>query len=101
MSKILKELKKKDGEVAIIELNNSEFYLEEHNFSIHKILSVQQQGGLSAVINFGNTFNVDYAKSIGVNVEDILFSKAEDIHDAIKISEGLIMCGAVDMVILN
>ncbi|HDM32124.1 MAG TPA: recombinase RecA, partial [bacterium] len=67
-----------------------------------KIISnVQKRGGIAAFIDAEHSFDPEWAKKIGVKVEDLLISQPESAEEALKIIETLVRSGQVDVIVLD
>lgn len=61
----------------------------------------QKEGGRVAVIDVENALDLNYAKTLGVNVKDLIFSQPNSGEEALDICEILIKSGEVNLVILD
>ena len=61
---------------------------------------VQKQGGLVAIEDMEYSFDLDYAKSMGLNSDEIIFSQPESGENALSIAETFANDG-VDLVIID
>jgi len=69
--------------------------------ALHVAASAQKGGGMVAFIDAEHALNINYAKKIGVNVDDLLVSQPDTGEQALDIAEILIRSGAVDLVIVD
>ncbi len=67
----------------------------------HLIAEAQRLGGMAAFIDTEHSMDPSYAKSIGVNVDDLLVSQPDYGEQALEISEMLIRSGALDIVAID
>lgn len=68
---------------------------------LHIAAQAQRQGGVVAFIDAEHAFDPNYAKNIGVNLEDLLISQPDYGEQALEILETLVRSGAVDLVIVD
>jgi len=67
----------------------------------HVIAEAQKNGGLAALIDAEHAFDPDYAKIIGVNLDDLLISQPDTGEQALEIAETLVRSNAVDVVAID
>lgn len=65
------------------------------------IKSVQESGGKGAYIDAEHGLDLDYAKKIGVNTEELLLSQPDYGEQALSIAQALIESGEVDVIIID
>lgn len=61
----------------------------------------QKEGGRVAVIDVENALDLNYARTLGVDVKDLIFSQPNSGEEALDICEILIKSGEVNLVILD
>ncbi len=69
--------------------------------ALHIAACAQKAGGMVAFIDAEHALNVNYAKKIGVNVDDLLVSQPDTGEQALEIAEILIRSGAIDLVVID
>lgn len=69
--------------------------------ALHAVAKVQQQGGLAAFVDAEHALDPEYAKRIGVNLDDLLVSQPDTGEQALEITETLVRSSAVDVVIVD
>lgn len=69
--------------------------------ALHVAACAQKAGGMVAFIDAEHALNLNYAKKIGVNVDDLLVSQPDTGEQALDIAEILIRSGAIDLVIID
>ena len=62
---------------------------------------VQKTGGVAAFIDAEHAFDAAYAKTIGVNLDDLLISQPDTGEQALEIAETLVRSNAVDLVVID
>lgn len=69
--------------------------------TLHMIAEVQKRGGMAAFIDAEHALDPDYAKRIGVNLEDLLISQPDSGEQALDITETLVRSNALDLIIVD
>jgi recombination protein RecA len=69
--------------------------------SLHIISSAQKEGKIGAFIDVENALDPQYAKRIGVNIEDLLISQPDSGEQALQIVETLVRSEEVDVVVID
>ena len=69
--------------------------------SLHSIAQVQRAGGRAAFIDAEHALDVNYAKKIGVNIDELLVSQPDSGEQALEIAETLVRSGAIDIVVID
>ena len=69
--------------------------------SLHMVAEVQKRGGVAGFIDAEHALDPIYAKSIGVNVDDLFVSQPDSGEQALEICEMMVRSGAVDIVIVD
>jgi recombination protein RecA len=69
--------------------------------ALHIVAEAQKLGGIAAFIDVEHALDTTYARSIGVNLENVLISQPDSGEQALEIVETLIRSGAIDVVIID
>lgn len=69
--------------------------------TLHMIAEVQKQGGLAAFIDAEHALDPEFAKHLGVKVEDLLVSQPDSGEQALDIAETLVRSNAVDLIVID
>lgn len=69
--------------------------------ALHIIAEAQKMGGVGAFIDAEHALDPDYAKKIGVNVDDLLISQPDSGEQALQIVETLVRSGEVDVIVID
>lgn len=67
----------------------------------HVIAEVQKLGGIAAFVDAEHALDPEYAKKIGVDVDNLLISQPDTGEQALEILETLVRSNAVDVVVLD
>ena len=68
---------------------------------LHIIAEAQKKGGRTAFIDTEHALDPEYAKKIGVKMEDLLISQPDSGEQALDIVEALVRSGSVDLIIID
>ena len=69
--------------------------------ALHVVAEAQRKGGTCAFIDAEHAMDPDYAKRIGVKVNDLLISQPDSGEQALQIVETLVKTGDVDVVVVD
>ena len=69
--------------------------------ALHAIAQVQKKGGLAAFIDAEHALDPEYAKKLGVKVNDLLISQPDTGEQALEILESLVKSGVIDLAIVD
>lgn len=69
--------------------------------TLHAIAECQKTGGIAAFIDAEHAFDRYYAKSLGVEIDDLIISQPDHGEQALEIADNLIRSGAVDIVVVD
>lgn len=67
----------------------------------HIIANAQKRGGLAAFIDAEHALDPQYARKIGVNLDDLLVSQPDSGEEALNIAETLVRSNALDVVVID
>jgi recombination protein RecA len=68
---------------------------------LHVIAEAQKKGGVGAFVDAEHALDPEYAKRIGVNVEELLISQPESGEEALEIVKTLVESGEVDVIVVD
>jgi recombination protein RecA len=69
--------------------------------ALHAISEAQRIGGAAAFIDAEHALDVNYARKLGVQIEDLLISQPDTGEQALEITEALVRSGGVDVVVID
>jgi recombination protein RecA len=69
--------------------------------TLHMIAEAQKRGGVAAFIDAEHALDPDYAKRIGVSLEDLLISQPDSGEQALDITETLVRSNALDLIVVD
>ncbi|MCA9364368.1 MAG: recombinase RecA [Candidatus Moranbacteria bacterium] len=69
--------------------------------ALHIIANAQKAGGSAAFVDAEHAMDPDYAKKIGVKIDDLLISQPDAGEQALEIVETLVRSQAVDVVVVD
>src|SRR5690554_5833066 len=68
---------------------------------LHVIANAQKTGGVAAFIDAEHALDIEYARKLGVDIENLLVSQPDTGEQALEIAELLIRSNAVDVVVVD
>src|SRR6056300_596698 len=69
--------------------------------TLHAIAEMQKLGGTAAFIDAEHALDPQYAKRLGVNIEELLISQPDTGEQALEICDMLVRSGGVDIVVVD
>ena len=69
--------------------------------SLHILAEAQKSGGIVAFIDAEHALDPEYAKKIGVNVDDLILSQPDSGEQALEILETLVRSNALDVIVVD
>ncbi len=69
--------------------------------ALHMLSEAQKKGGICAFVDAEYALDPDYAKRIGVNIDELLISQPDSGEQALQIVESLVRSGEVDMIVVD
>ena len=67
----------------------------------HIVAECQQRGGIAAFVDAEHALDPEYARNLGVNIDELLISQPDTGEQALDIAEELVRSGAVDVVVVD
>ncbi len=68
---------------------------------LHIIAEVQKMKGVAALIDAEHAFDSEYAKNIGVDLDNLLISQPDTGEQALEIAETLVRSNGVDVIVID
>jgi len=69
--------------------------------ALHVVAEAQKRGGQAAFVDAEHALDPEYAKKIGVRIDDLLISQPDHGEQALGIVETLIRSGAMDVIVVD
>lgn len=69
--------------------------------ALHAIAEAQKLGGQAAFIDAEHALDPNYARALGVNIDELLLSQPDTGEQALEIAEALVRSGAIDIVVVD
>ncbi|MCW1888510.1 MAG: recombinase RecA [Candidatus Moranbacteria bacterium] len=69
--------------------------------TLHIVANAQKAGGLAAFVDAEHALDPEYAKRIGVNINDLLISQPDTGEQALDIVETLVRSNMVDVIVVD
>ncbi len=68
---------------------------------LHLVANVQKTGGVAAYVDAEHALDIEYARKLGVDIENLLVSQPDTGEQALEIVEILVRSGAVDLIVID
>ena len=69
--------------------------------ALHMIAEVQKRGGIAGFIDAEHALDPAYAKTIGVNIDELYISQPDSGDQALEITETMVRSGAMDIIVVD
>ena len=69
--------------------------------ALHAIAEAQKVGGTAAFIDAEHAMDAEYARKLGVDIDELLVSQPDSGEQALEIAEVLVRSGAVDILVID
>ena len=69
--------------------------------TLHVVAEAQKKGGVCAFVDAEHALDPQYAKKLGVNLDDLLISQPDTGEQALEIVDTLVRSGAVSLVVVD
>lgn len=69
--------------------------------AMHICAEIQKQGGIAAFIDAEHALDPEYAKKLGVNIDELLVSQPDTGEQALEIVDQLVRSSAVDLIVVD
>ncbi len=69
--------------------------------ALHIIAEVQKTGGIAAFVDAEHAMDPDYARKIGVNIDELFISQPDNGEQALEIVETLVRSNAMDVIVID
>ena len=68
---------------------------------LHIIAEAQKNGGIAAIIDAEHAFDINYAKRLGVDTENLILAQPDFGEQALEILDSLIRSNAIDVIVID
>src|SRR5699024_12554121 len=69
--------------------------------ALHAIAEEQKKGGQAAFIDAEHALDPNYARALGVHIDELLLSQPDTGEQALDIAEAVVRGGAIDMLVID
>lgn len=69
--------------------------------ALHIIAEAQKKGGVCAFVDAEHALDPDYAKKLGVKINDLLISQPDTGEQALEITESLVRSSGIDVIVID
>ena len=69
--------------------------------ALHIVAESQKSGGYAAFIDAEHAMDPEYAKNLGINLDELLVSQPDSGEQSLEIAETLVRSGALDIIVID
>lgn len=69
--------------------------------ALHVVAEAQKKGGIAVFIDAEHALDIQYAKKLGVKIDELLLSQPDTGEQALEITEHLVRSGGVDVIVID
>ncbi|KKS47276.1 MAG: Protein RecA, partial [Candidatus Nomurabacteria bacterium GW2011_GWC2_42_20] len=69
--------------------------------TLHVVAEAQKMGGICAFVDAEHAMDPEYAKKLGVNIDELLISQPDTGEQALEIVESLVRSGKIDVIVVD
>jgi recombination protein RecA len=69
--------------------------------ALHVVAEAQKKGGIAVFIDAEHALDVQYAKKLGVKIDELLLSQPDTGEQALEIADQLVRSGGVDVIVID
>jgi len=69
--------------------------------ALHAVAEAQKLGGIAAFVDAEHALDVNYARRLGVNCDELLVSQPDTGEQALEIADMLVRSGAIDIIVID
>ncbi|MCX8118053.1 MAG: recombinase RecA [Desulfobacterota bacterium] len=69
--------------------------------ALHVVAEAQKRGGIAVFIDAEHALDIQYAKKLGVKIDELLLSQPDTGEQALEIAEHLVRSGGVDVIVID
>jgi recombination protein RecA len=69
--------------------------------ALHMVAQAQKKGGLAAYIDAEHALDPEYAKKLGVDIDNLFISQPDSGEQALEICDQLVRSGALDIIVID
>ena len=69
--------------------------------TLHMVAEVQKRGGIAGFIDAEHALDPNYARNIGVDIDNLYISQPDNGEQALEITEMMVRSGAVDIIVID
>ena len=69
--------------------------------ALHAVAQAQKKGGLAAFIDAEHALDPEYARKLGVDVDNLFISQPDSGEQALEIADQLVRSGALDIIVID
>ena len=70
-------------------------------FALHAIAEAQKRGGYAAFVDAEHALDANYAKNLGVDIDNLIVSQPDDGEQALEIVEALVRSNVISIIVVD
>jgi recombination protein RecA len=95
------QIEKQVGKGSIMRMGMESARVKVDSIPLHIAANAQNLGGVAAFIDAEHALDVEYAKKLGVDLDNLLVSQPDTGEEALEIAEILVRSGAIDVIVID
>ncbi|MFR8089281.1 MAG: recombinase RecA [Lachnospirales bacterium] len=69
--------------------------------ALHMVAEAQKRGGIAGFVDAEHALDPEYAKNLGVDVDNLYISQPDNGEQALEIAETMVRSGAIDIIVID
>ena len=69
--------------------------------ALHMVAEAQKKGGMAAIIDAEHALDPEYAKAVGVDIDNLYISQPDTGEQALEITDALVRSSAIDIIVID
>ncbi len=69
--------------------------------ALHMVAEAQKRGGIAGFVDAEHALDPEYAKNLGVDVDNLYISQPDNGEQALEIAEAMVRSGAIDIIVID
>ena len=69
--------------------------------ALHIVSEAQRMGGVAAFVDAEHALDIQFARKLGVDVDNLLVSQPDSGEEALEITDTLVRSGAIDLIVVD
>ena len=69
--------------------------------ALHMVAEAQKRGGVAAFVDAEHALDVNFARKLGVDIDNLLVAQPDSGEEALEITDTLVRSGAIDLIVVD